>query len=188
MGITEKSLKRLQPYLQKGKNMWQLGCQNIYTEHNNGGLAHDYFEGLGLSVLTIDITGCQGAKIADLREPLIYDPLFDIVTDFGTTEHCDGNYYQVCKNIHDGCKVGGVIIRENPKTCNWIGHGCNYLDLEFYQLLAEAQGYEIIELVEEAAMGNITDGWNISVVLKKLEDKPFISEKQFKAIGHVFSK
>lgn len=170
-----------------GCSMLQIGCQNIYTEKLYGVIAHDYFNSIGINTRTIDITGCQGAEVFDLREEL-YLGQYDIVTDFGCGEHIDGNFYTFNKNIHDACKLGGVIIRENPKTGNWPQHGVNYVDMDFYMLLAEAQGYEILELVEEAAMGNVTDGWNIAVVLKKVYDTPFINEEQFKSIGHVFSK
>lgn len=181
-------MKRLTPHLLvPGKSMLQLGCQNIYTEENNGTLAHPYFEGLGLFVKTIDITGCQGAEVMDLREPLTIGE-FDIITDYGTSEHVDGSYCQVHRNIHNACKVNGLIIHENPKTGHWPGHGCNYVDMDFYRLLAETNGYEILELTEEYAMGNVTYGCNIAVVLRKVNNNPFISKKRFKSIGHVFAK
>lgn len=185
MGITDKTLKRLLPRIEKGKSILVIGCQNIYTAENNGGLAHPYLESLGLDVTTIDITGCQGADVIDLREQ--YDWYkHDIVLDAGSLEHVDGNYYQAHKNIHDATKVGGIIMHENPKTGHWIGHGQNYVDMDFYRLLAEYAGYEILELCEEYAMGNITNGCNISVVMRKLIDAPFISEESFNKIGHVY--
>lgn len=187
MGITDKSLIRLNKYLPSIKTMLQIGCQNIYTYENNGGLAHPYFESLGIKILTIDITGCQGSEVVDLRI-LKYLGQYDIVTDYGCGEHVDGNYYQFHHNIHTATKQGGLIIHENPRTGHWPGHGCNYIDMEFYKRLAELCGYEILELCEEYAMGNTTDGCNISVVLRKMNDNSFITESQFKSIGHVYSK
>lgn len=185
MGITDKSIARLSRYDFIGCKMLQIGCQNIYTEKNYGAVAHDYFNDIGIITRTVDITGCQGAEVVDMR--VLQDlGQYDIVTDFGSLEHVDGNYYEAHKNIHDACKVGGIIIHENPKTGHWPGHGCNYVDMEFYKLLAEYNGYEILELCEEYAMGNVTDGCNISVVLKRMDDSPFITEEEFNSIGHVY--
>lgn len=186
MGITTASLKRIRPYIKEPKSILLIGCQNIYTAENNGGLAYDYFTKLGHSVRVIDITGCQGSEVYDLREPFDIGT-FDIVADHGSLEHVSGNYYQAHRNIHNATKVGGIIIHENPKTGNWPGHGCNYVDMDFYIKLADLCNYEILELTEEAAMGNTTDGWNISVVLRKLDGSEFISEDKFKTIGHVFA-
>lgn len=191
MGITSDSLNRISRLPKEcvdGKSMLLLGCQNIYTQENNGGLAKTFFENNGLYVRVVDITGCQGAEVVDLREPIDWCNTYDLVCDHGTSEHVDGNYYQACKNIHNACKLNGIIIRENPLTGNWPNHGVNYIDEEFYRLLAEACGYEILELTTEAAMGNVTDGWNVAVVLRKLNDKEFISLEQFDNIGHVFTK
>ena len=131
MGITDKSYKRLAPLLKLSDEMLQIGCQNIYTEKLNGIIAHDYFLKKGFSVRTVDITGCQGAEIMDLRQQQDWTTQFDIVTDFGCMEHLDGGMYQFNKNIHDACKVGGIIIRENPKTGHWPEHGSNYIDMDF---------------------------------------------------------
>lgn len=167
--------------------MFQIGCQNLYFSPYDGLVAHTYFTKQGIQTRTVDITGCQDSEIVDLRYPLDFEGVqYDIVTDFGCMEHLDGGVYEFNRNIHNACKVGGHIIRENPKTGNWIGHGQNYLDTEFYTKLAEACGYEILDLCEEAAMGNTTDGWNICVVLRKLHDGEFISEEAFNNIGHIY--
>lgn len=187
MGITDKSIKRLQPHLYQGVTMLQIGCQNLYFHPEYGNIAHQYFNNRGYNTVTIDITGCQGAAIVDLRQNHDLGK-FDIVTDFGCMEHLDGGVFEFNRNIHNACKVGGIMIRENPLTGNWPQHGVNYIDTEFYRLLADAAGYEILELTTEAAMGNTTDGWNVAVVLRKLTDNEFISREMFNAIGHVFAK
>lgn len=180
MGITHLSLGRINKL--QGETMCELGAQNIYSAELYGTIAKEYFVAKGYKHDSFDINPHQGANYLDLRKPEKLNK-YDIVTDFGTSEHCDGNYYQVNKNIHDLCKIGGYIVRENPKTGNWPGHGKNYLTKEFYIELAKLCGYEIIELVEEPAMGNITDGWNIAVVLKKTKDK-FCTKEQFEKLDY----
>lgn len=188
MGITDKSIARLRKHLKPEHSILELGCQNLYFTPEYGKISNPYFKKLGYDITTWDIYDCNGAEIMDLRELIEVSKQYDIITDFGTSEHIDGDYYQAHKNIHNLCKVGGLIIHENPKTGHWIGHGCNYVDMDFYKGLAKACNYEILELTEEFAMGNTKDGCNISVVLRKLIDAPFITEKQFKGIGHVFPK
>jgi hypothetical protein len=185
MGITHLSLDRMKRFecLHPSKRMLELGCQNIYVQgYDEMSISlNELPKRFGVNMETWDILGCQNSKIVDLREPIdeAYHNAFDVVTDFGTTEHVDGNYYQARKNIHDACKVGGIMIHENPMTGHWIGHGCNYLNENFYRQLADAMGYEILELVTEYAMGNITDGGNVSCVLRKREDTEFVSEEIF---------
>lgn len=189
MGITKSSLDRLARHhlLQPGK-MLELGAQNLYDKEHYGQVAKQYFEGLGIEHLSWDITPHQGAIAVDLREEVPVAQLYDVVTDFGTTEHVSGNYYMAHRNIHNHCKVGGYIVHENPKTGNWPGHGCNYVDMEFYTALARLCNYRVVELGEEYAMGNTIDGCNVVVVLRRLDGGAFISEEQFNSIGHVFAK
>ena len=113
--------------------MLELGCQNIYADGYTP-MTTSLFEfpnRFGVIMETWDILGCQNSKIVDLREPINQEHygIYDVVTDFGTTEHVDGNYYQARKNIHNACKVGGMMIHETPLTGHWHGHGHNYLTL-----------------------------------------------------------
>jgi hypothetical protein len=185
MGITSKSISRLQNFgcLQNEIKMLELGCQNIYdNDFGNMPTALEEFpKRFGVIMETWDILGCQNSKKVDLRNPISkkYYNLFDVVTDFGTTEHIDGNYYQARKNIHDACKVGGLMIHENPLSGHWIGHGYTYLTIKFYEQLAEAMNYTILDLCIEYAMGNYIDGGNVCCVLRKNEDSEFISEEKF---------
>jgi len=187
MGITHLSIQRLEKFdCFKPLKMCELGAQNIYIAGDwYGKIAKEYFEQFGVEHDSYDIQVHQGCEFIDLREPLSKNlkGKYDVVTDYGTTEHVKGNYYMANKNIHDLVKVNGLMIRENPKTGHWPNHcltyDCNYIDKQFYIDLAKYNGYEILELDEEYAMGNYIDGANIVVVLKKVEDKPFITEKDF---------
>lgn len=182
MGITQKTLERLVNHkvLEKGSKMLELGAQNVYDSENYGKVAKEIFEGMGIIHTSIDIKQHQGAIEADLREPLTFTKSkFDLVTDYGTTEHVEGNLYEAFKNIHNLCKKGGIMIHENPKTGNWPEHGFNYYTKSFYEMLAELAKYEILELTEEPAMGNTTDGWNVCAVLRKTEANKFIEESDF---------
>lgn len=188
MGITQKSLDRLLPHLQPNSNILIIGCQNLYNTENYGEIAANYFKLLGHRVKDIDIYKCNGCQIADLRDDWKANSGFDLVLQHGTIEHIDGSLYQPLKNLHESCKVGGVMIHENPKTCNWPGHGQHYFTKEFWIELSKTCNYELIEVSEEPAMGNETDGWNICAVLRKLSDSKFIAEEQFNQIYKQYIK
>lgn len=180
MGITKLSLDRIEKWIHPDDNILILGCQNLYNAENYGQLADDYFSMQSYPVRTIDITGCQGAEIADLREDLAFEPNYTLILQHGTIEHIDGDLYRALKNIHEACAVGGKMIHENPSRGNWPGHGYHYFTTEFWEAFAGTCHYGLIESCEEVAMGNDIDGWNVVSVLEKLPDSKFVTEAKFK--------
>jgi len=194
MGITKDTLDRLNrlSILEKKETpirMLELGCQNIYDQSYEGVtygmIAKPYFESFGIEHLSWDITGCQLAEKVDLRQSVDVEKYgqFDVVSNFGTLEHVentdDGGFYESFKNVHNLCKVGGLMIHETPMTGHWIGHGCNYVTQDFYKQLAEDNAYEIVELCEHFAMGNTTDGGLVCCVLRKHNDAEFVDKEVF---------
>lgn len=188
MGITAQSLNRINKYLQPGNNILIIGCQNLYDTANYGKVAQNYFRELGYKVTSMDILGCQGSEKLDLREDLKFEPVYDVVNDCGSKEHVDGSLYWPFRNMHEACKVGGVMIHENPKTQNWPLHGHHYFTEEFYLSLSLLCKYDLLECTEEVAMGNTVDGRNVCSVLRKRIDEPFISEEVFNQIYQEFIK
>ena len=175
-------------YAKAGNQMLELGNQTIYFGDDYDKPAKPMFEEMGFRHLSIDMNGQDGAKEADLSIKTDFTGYFarnkfDIVTDFGTSEHVKSSLYACWWNKHTNCKTGGYIISENPKTGNWKGHGHWYYTEDFYRNLAEIQGYEIMELGEHAAMGNFTDGWNIYCILRKKSNDIFITKKEFNKLG-----
>jgi len=188
MGITDFSLLILNKYINEQKTVLELGAQNLYVEsYPSAPYADKYYTAKGLEYTCIDLNKENNAMELDLSIKQNLDK-FDIVTDFGTSEHIgiDGKhdpkaFYNCWLNKHNACKIGGLIISENPKTGNWIGHGFNYVTENFYRQLAQSNGYEILEIGEHPAMNNITDGWNIYCVLRKTQEK-FMTLTNFKKL------
>jgi len=188
MGITDFSLLILNKYINEQKTVLELGAQNLYVESYPGApYADKYYKAKGLEYTCIDLNKENNAIELDLSIKQTLDK-YDIVTDFGTSEHVgiDGKhdtkaFYNCWLNKHNSCKIGGLIISENPKTGNWPGHGFNYVTENFYRQLAEANGYEILEIGEHPAMNNTTDGWNIYCVLRKTKDK-FMTLTNFRGL------
>jgi hypothetical protein len=200
MGITAKDVELLDEIIirYRPKNVMELGAQNLYNQPKlPAPYAHEYYEPKGVKYSCIDLNGENNALKIDLGNSLIEEEkkvsihpgIYDLVTDFVTSEHIGKSgahkiesYYNCWKTKYDLCEVGGIILSENPKTGNWPGHGFNYIDVAFYHKLCNLLGAQIIHIEEHAAMGNVTDGWNVICIFIK-PDREFISLEEFKTLG-----
>jgi len=206
MGITAFDIKILGKYidLYKPKNVIELGSQNLYlTNENIPPFASKWYVDKGLKYQCIDLGGDNGAWKIDLAHQFGNDkkggyPLeFDLVTDFGTSEHCvkmehydsltyengvtsiypkgeiniEEGYYNCWLNKHNLCKIGGLVISENPMTGMWNKHGYTFLGKDFYEEFVKISGYELLEDGVEGATGNWITGVNVYGVIKKISDK-----------------
>jgi hypothetical protein len=199
MGITTASLNRLNKFNLLDRNrkyrMLELGCQNIYDNSyegvSNQMIAKNYFTSLGVEHTSWDITGCQCSEKIDLRDILYLSKYgqFDVITDYGTLEHVEniekGGFYEAYSNIHSLCKEGGLMIHESPAIGHWIGHGFNYVSQEFFIQLAKDNGYNVLEITMEYAMGNTTDAGLICCVLEKKSNNNFISKDIFNSYNFI---
>lgn len=184
MGITSKTISIIEPILSQLeiKSVCDLGDQNDYRDEvirTNPSVypyISEWYKSKGIPYECIDLNGNNGAHKWNLDKPLKTKSTFDMVVDAGLSEHCH-NYYQVLANIHKLCKVGGIIIRENPETGSWPGHGNNYITEQFYRELCEVTEYQLLHLERWPAMGNYTDGWNIIAVMQKTKED-FITKEQ----------
>src|SRR5690606_5715314 len=212
MGITAYDIKLIEKALEVKpdiKTVCELGSQNLYLDNDpKPPFASTWYEARGMQYTCIDLAGDNGAIVKNLSIPVTGLGQFDLVTDYGSSEHVvqvpefqsvafhEGHinsvypkeqpteqqiaegFYNCWANKHNLLKAGGLMINVNPKTGNWPGHGYTYLTRNFYLKLAELMGYEIILLEDHAAMGNTDSGWNVVCILGKT-DKPFISFEDF---------
>lgn len=145
-------------------DLWIRSDLHEYMRHR---LARQYFESKGFEVSVIDLgVGTEDIKASekrtgtpilryDLSKP-ITDKLneFDFIVDFGTAEHIE-NQYELNKNIHNLCKVGGIIIRSNPSDKYSGGyfpkhHGLFHYTHAFYTKLSQLCKYKIVDIRETA--------------------------------------
>ena len=63
---------------------------------------------------------------------------FNIVTNFGTSEHVK-NQEQCFANIHNLCCAGGVMIHTVPMKNHWRGHGLYKYDISELLITAHLQ-------------------------------------------------
>lgn len=173
----------------KIKSVCDLGAQNLYNQPLlPAPYAREWYQGKGIEYTSIDTSAENFALPLDLSKPLPKElGEFDLVVDAGTGEHVGrtkDDLYQVLKNIHNLCRFQGIIIRENPKTGNWPGHGFHYMTKSFYKAFCKEQGYQLLKVGEHAAMGNEIDGWNVWAVMRKTDDKPFMSKAKFNKLEY----
>ncbi len=111
----------------------------------NGGFTSGLLKACGYEYSAIDIFDADGTILFDLnrQEPTAeMRSRYDLVTNFGTTEHII-NQYLAFKTMHEMAKVGGIIYNELP-LAGFHMHGYfSYNPLLFIQL-AEANRYEIV--------------------------------------------
>lgn len=208
MGVTQFEIKILESILssQEITDVIELGAQNNYatSETKKPPFMSEWYNKKNVRYYAIDLAGDNGSFKYDLSHPL--DPevfgsekLFDLVTDFGTSEHVvqmhdyenvrfhDGHinsiypmgpikdikmgYYHCWLNKHRLLKIGGVMVNVNPLTRQWPGHGYSYLGQAFYNELIKVSGYSIMEQGINCAMGNCDTGKNVYSILKKTSEE-----------------
>ena len=90
----------------------------------NGAFVGELFEKAGLTYAAIDIADGYRTTIVDLNHapaPVSFRGKFDLVLNFGTTEHLL-NQYNAFKVIHDSTRVGGYIVHSLP-AIGYTNHG-----------------------------------------------------------------
>jgi ribosome-associated translation inhibitor RaiA len=102
---------------------------------------------IGVEYNSIDV--CPGLKteILDLnfdRLPRRLRRHYDVVMNFGTTEHIF-NQWNCFEVIHDAVKVGGVMYHQLPGS-GYMDHGYYCYTPLFFKDMAVANGYEVIDL------------------------------------------
>ena len=186
MGYTSQTGEKIMSLIKthKPKTVIDLGSQQLYgvAGYEYGSFASTLYKMNGIEYACIDLNGENNAHQIDLAKPISKEDSIgevDMVVNCGTIEHVPGGIYQPFKTVHELCKVGGIMVHEMPKTGNWLLHGNYWFDHKFYKELAKVCGYEVLDLYEFPAMGNVTDGWTTGAVFKKTKDSKFPTKKDF---------
>ena len=161
MGLNIKTLDFLADKFEvTGKRICMLG--NLYMargtkqicRHLGTNLASVYFKDLGAEeVVMIDLNGKDGALSLDLQKPLPESlGQFDIIINAGTSEHV-AKQNECFQNVHDICKVDGLMFHMVPYVGSWPNHGLYYYDEAFFQELANKYHYSIVDMYIDSYVG-----------------------------------
>jgi len=112
-------------------------------------LVADFFKALGFKSYTaIDINTRFGSLVMDLNKDLEatygFKEQYDLVTNIGVSEHLfdQATFF---RNAHKLTKPGGLMLHILPSV-NYVNHGFyNYQPVLFFDL-AQANGYELLEM------------------------------------------
>lgn len=156
----------------------------------NRGFSGALFKACGFEYHALDIFDGEDITLFDLNlesPPAHFVGKFDLVTNFGTTEHVL-NQYLAFKTMHELAKPGGVIYHDLPMGGYHLHGYFNYNPM-FFEQLAVANDYEVLfhwyssnRVPTNAATQQMKDhgysaeGWvdlGIEFILRKTTDKPF---------------
>lgn len=127
-------------------------CESLLIEHFGA-----------TSVQSLDCSDFEGATIIhDLNEPLQIRRQFDLVLDFGTSEHVY-NVKVVYENIRALCKQGGGIIHLLPAN-NFCGHGFYQFSPMFFRSVYDAMSGFDMDVMYLAKMSTDIDWFKVDVV------------------------
>lgn len=161
-----------------GDQMWHSGkrrSRNFWSKP-----AMELYRSMGCGRYeSIDANG-GGTILADLNLPLDPHPgEFDLVTDFGTSEHVF-DFAQVWRTMHSMCKADGAIVFEKPYQ-GYPGHGFYNTHMTLWRDMAGANGYRIVILSEiEAPRGRHWRG-----VFRKTSNAAFRYPQQSKWVSRL---
>jgi hypothetical protein len=108
-------------------------------------VARDFWIWLGFEYASIDVDGTPGSIPLDLNydsAPPELEQKFDLVTNFGTTEHV-ANQLNAFKVIHDLTAIGGIMMHNVPAQ-GMFNHGLVNYNPKFFWYLARSNGYKLL--------------------------------------------
>lgn len=137
--------------LTSSKSIADLGPQDLSSDlrvSEPGGTADlvdskDLYSKWGLQDYTAFDLFDSRAEIVDLSIDLKRTDSWDIVTNFGTSEHIF-NQFAFMKNCHDLTKPGGISLHALP-VASGIDHGFFNYHPTFFRSLAIANNYKILD-------------------------------------------
>lgn len=104
----------------------------------------EWYASLGpTEYVAFDIVEDTRSRKADLSKVLNVHETWDIVVNFGTTEHIF-NQFSAMSNIHNFAKKGGVMLHVIPMSSG-LNHGFYNYHPRFFHSIALANNYEIID-------------------------------------------
>ena len=129
-------------------------------EHLNADapFARDFWLWLGFDYGAIDIDGSPGSIGLDLNYDSVPPEVkgkYDLVTNFGTTEHV-ANQLNAFEVIHDLTSHRGIMLHELPAQ-GMLNHGLVNYNFKFFWMLARSNGYRFIH----AAFGHSREPYSL---------------------------
>ncbi|HEY9792383.1 MAG TPA: hypothetical protein V6D22_18420 [Candidatus Obscuribacterales bacterium] len=170
------------PFLQPPKDSWSSrSVENVVPESP---LSRCFWNWLRFRYAALDIDGSEDSLPLDLNFDSVPQGArgqFEVVTNFGTTEHV-ANQINAFKMIHDFCCHNGLMIHNVPGY-GMLDHGLITYNPKFFWMLGRSNGYKIVFMnyqlndVPYSIPGDIVDylqGFNSTVSHERLRSRKLI--------------
>lgn len=109
----------------------------------------------------------------NLKDKYNFSNTYDIVTNFGTSEHIF-NQYSCFENLHNLCNLDGLMIIGLPIQ-GYENHCFFNYHPTFFKHLADANKYEILYInYETTNYYDENDSKNIQIIFKKINNDDFV--------------
>lgn len=205
MGILAENLIWMQDVIQRNRDriyhtntrlkMLELGAQYLYVPTAPDGISYPgkylnptmdapvmakpYFQELGFEHTSIDMNGEGESLRINMSEPASLGK-FDVITDFGTSEHVQ-DLWQCLQNLHEFGDLGTLYFHVNPVVGSWPRHCHWYRKPDFYEKFVQMAGYELLDRRLCPTLGNDKDGWLLWAAMRKNSD---LFPSQDTLVGH----
>jgi len=116
------------------------------SRQGNNAFVGELFEKVGMEYRSIDIAEGYKTTVLDLNHcglPVPFVGKFDLVVNFGTTEHLL-NQYNAFRVMHEATKVGGYIVHSVP----WLGYSDHGYFTYTPRCFFDLAGYNEYELAD----------------------------------------
>ena len=158
------------PYFQKASSILELGAQLFLVNGKSVG----YFKNvMGYPIDSLDMNGENNSIRLNLSETLPVEKQYDLITNFGTSEHVI-NQYECWKNIHALCKNTAIVISEVPEKGSWKNHCKFYVEKAFFQAMNKEFDILLLKPIFYRGQGN-----NLLCIMRKKSDNWTLSKDEF---------
>jgi len=156
----------------------ELGNQRI--RFSPFGSSKSYLSSLGVKHESFDWNGFDDVKVINLAIPYEdkkFIEKYNVVTNFGTSEHVYDQYWCFW-NIDNLCSIGGMMIHNIPLKDNWSGHCDYWYNLDFFKNLSKIYEYNLVSLEIDSSRG--PGKHSVSCILNKTKKNKHMTEEKFK--------
>ena len=185
MGVTTQTFNFLNQWINPNINsIGEFGDQqflscSLFQEKS---FTRTYWVNKGIEYDSMDIHGHGKTILFNLNKDNPITKQYDVLTDIGTFEHVR-NFYMALKNMHQLCKINGMMIHILPAFGHWPNHGPWRTKIPFWYKLGKANSYKIRAVHEEKTYIGGYNSDQIYIVYEKIKETQFVSEEDFNTFG-----
>jgi hypothetical protein len=185
MGVTLQTFQYMNRWLKEShQSICEFGDQQFLScpPFPEKQFTRVYWKNKGKDYDSMDINGFGGSILLNLNIENEVEKQYDFLTDFGTFEHVN-NFYMALRNMHNFCKIGGLMMHILPAFGHWPDHGTWRAKIPFWINLGKLNKYKILDIHEEKTLIGGHDSDQIYIVYEKQSKDEFVNKEKFDTLG-----